>query len=186
MIRSRVLAVVTLMVLASAASAGVHTFPSAGSTVVGSIGFIDADEIGFFWSVGRGDSVAETFADPLASVTGATLDLDVVRNVLSGGNQVDWDVRLNGTLIGNFTVAQGFTGPLSPVFAFAPVAPIGGNYTVRLEVTNEVPGGSGSHTFAYAGQFQHSVTLTGTAVPEPATVAMLGFGALLLRRRRRA
>jgi hypothetical protein len=52
-------------------SAGLHTFPSEDSAVVSSVGFINAVEIGWFWSATRGDMVSESFADPLASVSRA-------------------------------------------------------------------------------------------------------------------
>src|SRR4051812_19346127 len=44
--------------------AAVHPFPSAASTIVGSVGFIDSEQVGYFWSANRGDSVAETLSGP--------------------------------------------------------------------------------------------------------------------------
>ena len=46
---------------ATAQTSQTFDFPSSDSTVVGSVGFIDADEVGFFWSMQRGDRVSETF-----------------------------------------------------------------------------------------------------------------------------
>jgi hypothetical protein len=87
-------------------------FPSSTSTVVGSIGFIDADEVGFFWTVHRGDRVSETFSGP-SSVNRAILKVEVVRNVLVSAQEVDWNLEINGTVVGSFTVPSGFTGPLT-------------------------------------------------------------------------
>lgn len=181
-------ALLACAILARPASAGIHTFPSGGSTVIGSVGFL-GDEIGYFWDAGRGDSVEETWADSLASVTCLSLALDVPTNVLNSGAFVNWDVLLNGTLVGNFTVPEAFTGPLNYSTSFAPVLSIGGNYTVKLAVTNIVAVNAGSHTFAYAGDHQHKVTLSNCqqAVPEPGTLALLSVGLVpVLRRRRRA
>ena len=66
---------VALALCGAPALAAVHSFPSDDSTVVGSVGFIDADEIGAFWSVARGDMVEETSADPLISVEQASMSL---------------------------------------------------------------------------------------------------------------
>jgi opacity protein-like surface antigen len=176
---------VALLALATPAAAATFTFPSAGSTVVGSVGFINADEIGYFWSAARGDSVEETFADPALSVDSLALALNVVTNVLASGAEVDWNVLLNNILVGSFTVTDGFTGDLNLLFSFAPISSPG-SYTLRLEVTNEVPSGDGSHTFAYDGAFQHSVTFN-PSVPEPATVLLLSSALVgLAASRRRA
>ena len=77
-----VVGLVTGGLVTAPASAELHVFPSATSTVVGSVGFIDGDEIGFFWSVARGDSVEENFTDSLPDVTGAIFAFSVPRNVL--------------------------------------------------------------------------------------------------------
>lgn len=164
--------------LSGTALAGVHTFPSASSTVVGSTGFITPTEVGFFWSAARGDSVQQTFADPLGVVSGLTLDMVIPRNSLTAGNFVNWAVELNGTEVGMFTVPSGQTGPISNTFSFAPIASPG-SYQVRVEARNTVPGGGGSHTFGAVERT--SVTL----VPAPASAALLGLGGLVAGRRRR-
>jgi hypothetical protein len=166
------------------ARAGVHAFPSGASTVVGSVGFIDADEIGYFWSAARGDLVSESFADPLASVSHAVFDFAVPGNVLSTV-PVNWDVLINGVTIGNFSISPGFTGPVNLDLTFAPIANVGGSYLVAFEVTNEVPLGYGSHTLAYAGDYPHSVTLG--VIPSPGAIVLGGIGVGLvgwLRKRR--
>jgi hypothetical protein len=66
------------------AGAAVFDFPSRSSTVVASVGFIDAQQIGSFWSVSRGDRVSQSFAGP-DLVNRAILQLDVVTNVLNQG-----------------------------------------------------------------------------------------------------
>lgn len=135
-----------------------YPFPSAGSTVVGSVGFIDGDEVGWFWSVNRGDSVSESFSSSCMTgvIEAVSLDLDIPRNVLNSGAFVNWDVVVNGTKTGDFTIPQGFTGavmvPTSGVL-------LGPDFDVSIEVTNQVPGGYGSHSFAYEDPWMHSVTL---------------------------
>jgi hypothetical protein len=92
-------------------------------------------------------------------VNRAVFDFVVPTNVLSGGNSVNWDVLINGNTVGSFTVAQGQTGAVHLDFTFSAIA--GPNYTVRFEVTNEVPGGAGSHTLGYAGAHAGTVQLSG-------------------------
>ena len=153
------LAACALAVVPSATALGTtHAFPSSNSTVVGSVGFIDDDEVGFFWSAARGDLVSETFTGPVKAL-GIRLRLEVVRNVLNNGAQVDWDVEVNGNLVGNFTVGEGVLGFIVANYNFPAIT--GPMYEVTLRVTNQVPGGQGSHTFAYAGAFAHSVELLG-------------------------
>lgn len=158
------------------------TFPSDSSTVVSSTGALSATSIGYFWSVARGDMVEETYVGTgLASVVQLDLELEVVENVLSGGSQVDWDVRVNGNSVGSFSVAEGYLGAISESFAFAAIAGAG-TYTVGIHVSNEVAPGFGS----IALEKNADSTMTLHAVPEPASMAALGLGALALIRRRRS
>jgi len=167
------------------ALAGVHVFPSDDSDVVGSLGFINADEIGWFWSVTRGDSVSESFADPLPYINQASFNFAVPSNVLNGGEEVDWEVRINGTWIGNFIIPEGFTGPVFPTYSFAPIASIAGAYKVAFVVTNEVPSGYGSHSIAYDGQYPHSVELSYIPAPGAILLGSIGVGVVSWLRRRR-
>jgi hypothetical protein len=132
-----------------------HDFPSADSTVIGSVGFIDTEQVGYFWSMARGDSVTESFTGP-ARVNRAVLRLDVVENALAFAH-VDWTLSLNGEDVGSFQVADGQLGPVTERFRFPKTT--GGTYEVKLRVTNEVQLGLGSHSFRYAGAGPHSITL---------------------------
>lgn len=174
----RGMGLIAALLLVVPAFAGVHAFPSSGSAVVGSVGFIDADQVGYFWSVNRGDSVEEAYVDSLTSVNQAILDYDVITNVLNNNAYVNWDLLINGIVVGSFTVNQGDLGTYSyDTGIFAPIP--GPNYTVRIEVTNEVASGEGSHTLRYAGTAgPHSITL----LPEPASLALLALGMLIRRR----
>jgi hypothetical protein len=171
----RWLFVVTFVVAAPTLSlADVHSFPSNDSTVVANGGFLGSEQIGYFWSVARGDRVTETFADSLTSVNRAIFDFGVPTNVLYS-TPLQWDVKINSTTVGNFQIDAGFTGNRHLDFDFAPIVNIGGQYTVSYVVTNEIPSGWGSHTLAYAGEWPHSVELLNT-VPLPAGVLLAGLG----------
>ncbi|MCC6677134.1 MAG: hypothetical protein IT436_08315 [Phycisphaerales bacterium] len=172
------IAMIAVAAVAGSAVAGVHTFPSSGSAVVGSVGFISPTEVGFFWSATRGDSVQETLADTLPIVNQVKLDLVVPRNSLASGLSLTWGVELNGTDIGTFAVASGQTGPISHTFDFAGIASPG-SYMLRIEARNTIPGGGGSHTFAAVDR------TTATLLPAPGAAALLGLGGLVAARRRR-
>ena len=174
-----------LLLQAPCVFAGVHVFPSDDSTVVGSIGFINTEEIGWFWSVSRGDLVSELFADPLPYVNQAKFDFAVPSNVLNSGAEVDWDVVINGTTIGNFVITEGFTGTKSLGFSFPKIASVGGIYDVAFIVTNEVSGGYGSHSIAYDGQYPHSVDLRYIPAPGAIVLGGIGLGVVNWLRRRR-
>ena len=174
-----------LLLQAHGALAGVHVFPSDDSTVVGSVGFINANEIGWFWSIARGDMVSESFVDPLPYVNQAAFDFAVPNNVLNSGAEVDWDVVINGTTIGNFIIPQGFTGTKSLDFNFAKIASVAGAYDVAFMVTNEVPGGYGSHSIAYDGEYPHSVELSYIPAPGAILLGSIGIGVVSWLRRRR-
>ena len=138
------------------APSAVFVFPSSSSTVVGSQGFIDNDEVGYFWSAARGDKVEQTFSGP-ASVNGILLKASVITNVLNSGAEVDWTISINGIDVGQFVVHQGFTGTLTVKAPFASIS--GPSYDVKIRVTNEVASGQGSHTLAYAGTLLHGFKL---------------------------
>lgn len=141
--------------VASVPTATGNDFPSAASAIVGSVGFIDADQCGYYWSASRGDGATETFAGA-ASITSYSLDVDITTNVLSAGNTVDWQVTINGTVVDTFSSVPGDTS-ISASSSFAAIA--GPNYTVALSVTNEVPGGGGSVALRYAGVGTHTISL---------------------------
>lgn len=134
----------------------VHAYPSAGSTIVGSVGFIDGVQVGYFWSASRGDSVTQTFTGP-NRVKRAVLRLDVVSNALNSGAFLSWAVSINGIDVGGFSVTEGQLGPVKHAFTFPKIT--GGTYVVKMRATNEVAAGQGSHTWRYAGTGDHSVTL---------------------------
>lgn len=141
---------------ASAAPAAAQAFPSASSTVVGSVGFVDDIQVGYFWSAARGDSVEQTFAGK-AKVKRATLKLDVPTNGLVAGAHADWAVSINGKDVGTFSIASGQTGPFTNKYKFKKIK--GPRYDVKIYMTNEVAAGAGAHTLRYAGTGPHSIAL---------------------------
>lgn len=158
-------------------------FAAPGATVVSSIGDLGNGTYGYFWSVGRGDLVEQSYNTGLDDVWSLALYLTVPVNVLNSGAFVDWDVRVNGTTVGSFTVKQGFTGAISKSYTFAPISAIGvDQYDIGIYVTNEVAPGQGSHTISMSNTF---VSMCGEPVPEPASMAALGLGVAVLARRRR-
>lgn len=151
--------------IVNAASSETFSFPSSTSTVVGSLGVVDAEQIGYFWSASRGDTVYETFSTSMPTIDGVTLDIEVVSNVLNSGAQVDWNVEINDVVVDNFTVNEGFTGLIHREISFAPIS--GPDYKVEIVVTNQVPNGQGSHSLAYDGEYAHSVELISSGAPGP-------------------
>lgn len=131
-------------------------FPSANSTVVGSVGFVDGEQVGYFWSAARGDSVSETLSGP-PKITKAALNIDVPSNGLVAGAEVDWVLSINGKDVGKFVVASGDTGPIKEKYSFSKIK--GGSYDVEIRVTNEVASGDGAITLRYAGAGAHSICL---------------------------
>jgi len=136
------------------------TFPSDDSIVVGSGGFIDSTQVGFFWSADRGDSVSETFTGPPVA-TSYTLDVDVITNTLVSVG-TNWQVLINGVEVDLFPVSPGFVGTVSRTAMFPDIP--GPTYTVELRLVNEIPPGGGSHTFRYAGFGLNQIDISEGAV----------------------
>jgi len=168
--------VLALAPSSAVASNPTFAFPSSSSTVVGSVGFIDSTQVGYFWSAARGDKVSQTFTGP-SEISRAILNVDVVANFLNSGNQVDWNLQINGTPVGSFAVHEGVTGAVTLDVSFPPIA--GPSYNVTIRVTNQVPGGGGSISLAYAGSLPHSIQLFESPAANiadlQATVAGLGL-----------
>lgn len=119
-------------------------------------------------------TVRETFVSTgLDYADGLDLSL-LVDNRLINGAFVDFDVSLNGILVGSFSIAEADGGgPLDFSFGFSPIA--GPSFEILFAVTNTVPGGDGSVNFIEGESF---ATIIGV-VPSPATVALLGLGLLV-------
>ena len=177
----------SLLIVPQALMATTYTdaFPSSTSTVVSSIGAISATEFGYFWSVSRGDSITETFAGTgLPSVNQLDLAFPITQNFLNGGAQVNWQVSVNGTPVGNWIWKDtDGTGPFTSSYTFPDIAGAG-TYTIGMLVQNEVASGLGSIAIGHG-----DMTLTGggTAVPDmSSTLPLLGVGlsALCMFRRK--
>ncbi|ELX11379.1 hypothetical protein Jab_2c34980 [Janthinobacterium sp. HH01] len=177
--------VLSAAVLAASAHANTYSFnfPTSGSAVVGSTGFISSTEIGYFWSVNRGDSVSQGYAGSgVFGTTNLELDLNVTHNSLNNGASVQWDVLVNGQDVGDWNVAQGSgTGVSHLSLNFGAIA--GEFNSLALVVKNNVPGGQGSISLGLNTEASVS------AVPEPETYGMLLAGVAvigLMARRKRA
>ncbi len=166
-------AVVAIFASNAQAVVYVDEFPSADSTVVGSVGVIAPGEFGFFWSVARGDSIEETFTGTgLNTVFQLDLEFAILDNVLNRGASVFWDVLVNGIVVGNWSWSDtDGLGTVSESYSFAPIFG-GGDYTIRMEVTNEVADGFGSISIGYPGDMK----LHGTVPDTGSTLALLGLG----------
>lgn len=146
--------------------------------MVASVGTLAPGEYGYFWSVSRGDLIAETFSGTgLPSVSKLDLAFGITKNVLNSGAQVNWDVSINSVSVGTWSWSDtDGTGLFSTSYTFPSIAG-GGNYTLAMKVSNEVPGGLGSIAIG-----DGRMTLTGgDSVPDAGSslgLLGLGFGAL--------
>ncbi len=160
--RRAFLACLCLFVFGQPASAVPVVFPSATSTFTGSPLF-------FFQT---GESVSETFTIPsLSAVTSADFNF-TIGDFLNSGAFTTFDVSINGITIGSFTQmdqASGDYGFVESFGLFAPIAPVGNDYTIAFTLTNTVPGGQGSVTFGGLSFLPGTANLVGPAaggVPE--------------------
>ncbi|MCF2145543.1 hypothetical protein IQ276_003550 [Desmonostoc muscorum LEGE 12446] len=169
---------------ASAASFSAE-YPSSNSTVIASLGEITPGEFGYFWSVQRGDSITETFSGTgLNSVDSLDLNFNISQNFLALDTSVLWDVLVNGIDIGDWSWsdADGI-GNFSQSYIFPEIIG-GGNYTISMNVLNEVPRGFGSIAIQTG-----TATFSTKAVPEPnymlglvLTLGMFGVTSSLKRK----
>ncbi len=148
--RTRARANTTVVRTATAA-----TFPSEAATWVG--GTPPPGAIGGFWSATEGHGIDEALGPDLSSgagnVTRAIFDFTVPANSLVSTG-VDWEVRLNGAVIGGFTIAVGQLGPVHLDFVFPPIVSASGIYAITFAVLNDVPSGDGSHMIGLDGVVQ--------------------------------
>jgi hypothetical protein len=163
------LAAAVLLCSASAARATVFVFPSTSSTVVGS-GVAPAGQVGYFWSVARGDLVTQSFSGP-ASINRAILKLQTPYNYSQIAQS--WRLEINGVSVGTFVVpADTIDFKPSLDVTFAPIA--GPTYTVTIRELTQVPEGDGAISFASDGADDHSIELVSVDVTPPDTTITAG------------
>jgi M6 family metalloprotease-like protein/uncharacterized repeat protein (TIGR01451 family) len=132
------------------------TFPATGDVVS-----VASDP--FWWHAGDFAEGVRTLT--LSNVTGVDYGLVISDNRLTGTGYVDFDLSINATVVGSFTVLPGETSK-QVSFSFAPIS--GPNYTIRLEETNTVDVGGGSIVIPLDNS---SMTFSNSSIAE--NVAML-------------
>lgn len=107
-----------------------------------------------------GSWVGDKFASTgLTSVSSADMDFDMsdFTNMACVVGTLDFDVEINGVVVGAFSWAGGFgvgTFNITQSYAFAPVAgggPTGDGYRVRIISRDTVCGGGGSYNYFPGG-----------------------------------
>ena len=167
--RSLAAALFTYGLLAVGANAAVLTFPSSGSTynVAG-----PSNQSGFLFNTTH--FISESIATPNTPVDRIQFTLALDFNSLNSGGTVNLSFILEGS--SQFSISFNQSSPLGNYFfdeAVTPFTIVDGFADVVLQVTNNVPGGLGSVSFA-----QGSNNLELSAIPEPSSVLLLTFGAL--------
>ena len=151
-------------------------FPHLGHDVTASIGDIERERLGYFWSAARGDGiVALEMINPWPSLERAILNVQVVDNTLVPGAFITWELLINDISVGEVTVDAGHTGLINLNVTFHEIPhrwsypnPIYDRtlygYDVEFRVVNEVPRGSGSISLAQSVAriyYAHSIELIG-------------------------
>ena len=101
-------------------------FPATGDTV-------SVASNPYWWHAGDFAQGSRTL--PLSQITVARYDLAISDNLLSGAGHVDFNLSINGIVVGSFTVLPGETAKTVSFF-FPPIH--GPTYVIRLEETNTV------------------------------------------------
>jgi hypothetical protein len=108
----------------------------------------------------------------IGSATDESINLFINGNILGNGASLNLNAEINGAVVGKFTIGQGVTGAFTDSFAFAGIP--GPNYFIQFVVTSTVPLAGGSVSIADDGT--SFVKLSGSPVPEPGTLGLLGSG----------
>jgi hypothetical protein len=139
--------VTSVVVTCSTTSPTVVSFPTATSTCAGpnAPGALGSGGGGLRWETG--DSVSQSYARATSS-TQLILDFTMSDDTegCADGVTLDWNVELNGTVVGTYSWVAGETTShtISETYTYASIAPIAGDFTIEVNATTTVCTGGGS------------------------------------------
>ncbi|HEY4123701.1 MAG TPA: PEP-CTERM sorting domain-containing protein [Rhizomicrobium sp.] len=171
------IAALALLGVSSAEATPVNlSFPGQGSEIYIATDSFDSGIVGpgaFALSIwNQNDYIKQSFTGlPFGAVTSLSYNL-TFNNSLSPGNSEGFDVLINGVTVDSFLVGSGVTGQSNTV-SFAPIV---GNGTYELELLVTQAASQGDLSIGTRTTFTLDGTAPGTAVPEPATLALVGAG----------